>query len=762
MDNKRYTHKYFKSFVRGINNATDLYESIPFALKNHHKLEIKVLPSENEFFSQDGYEEGALFRNRPKFDINVESIDRLYYLYSNDKREIEEMEKDEIQVDIWNEMVARMEYKNKKVFFVLLYFREYEYDNSSGCIYLTKDIDVFQNVLLLEKQHDTYTIHTSIFEEYNLPDLSKEDLKRKKIEQAKRCYDFDISTSLKLWLRRFNFVESHDDFKSADRNIKSVNDLHEKAGHAIDRIENLMKHSAPDIKKKIGDKALNDLKIELRNIDRLYYLNVEGSLNEKSWCEMLARMDYGNEKIYFLLKSFCDIEKKCYPEYSRGTIRLTLDEDNFNFILRAADQYKTKEIQQLVYEDRQEKFKMALPALSCIKDLEYNMWRSQYQRQNKPEHPKSTNRQSRILTHNRTVMQYRGVPHRGGKPFNSLSLLPEAIASTSSTGLQQPSLGVSPGSSSLMPPAHHTSSSSSSFFSSPSKLPEAIASTSSTGLQQPSHGFSPGSSSLMPPAHHTSSSSSSFFSSPSTLPEAIASTSSTGLQQPSLGVSPGSSSLMPPAHHTSSFSSSFFSSPSTLPEAIASTSSTGLQQPSLGVSPGSSSLMPPAHHTSSFSSSFFSSPSKLPEAIASTSSTGLQQPSLGVSPDSSSLMPPAHHTSSFSSSFFSSPSTLPEAIASTSSAGLQQPSHGFSPGSSSLIPPTHHPSSFSSSFFSSPSLSTLQFPFEDGDGSVRSNRDGTQSFSMIDNPNIENPMITHTSYTFTCCNSCKKRKHDDK
>nr|BDV49892.1 MAG: hypothetical protein [Metapenaeopsis lamellata majanivirus] len=141
---KTKTHPDYKSIVEPSVNADIIYSTIPRALDNQDKLIKVFLPSNNIFTEKD----------LTNFKIDFKYVDRLYYLFSKT-----------FEDKIWIEMIFRMEFKNIKIYIMLLYFDSVNLNQPKGYIYVAHDFNLFINTFLYDGKHDIKKICKSLQED---------------------------------------------------------------------------------------------------------------------------------------------------------------------------------------------------------------------------------------------------------------------------------------------------------------------------------------------------------------------------------------------------------------------------------------------------------------------------------------------------------------------------------------------------------------------------------------------------------------------
>ena len=120
------THHDFKTVVNGVKDACDMEQYVGYALVHQYSFKKKTTPWE-------------MHDDLQKFKIDLEKVDRLYYIYHTEDAGDQEFS-----------MVARMDYKGQKLYFEL--DANCDYTGFSGIgggfIFVSSDANVFMKVVL--------------------------------------------------------------------------------------------------------------------------------------------------------------------------------------------------------------------------------------------------------------------------------------------------------------------------------------------------------------------------------------------------------------------------------------------------------------------------------------------------------------------------------------------------------------------------------------------------------------------------------------
>ena len=119
-------HSNFKSIDSTINNGEMMHDYLNYALINQKMFIKKTTPWEmNKLFKLDELN---------SFNINLEKVDRLYYIYRN------------IKIKEYS-LIARVDYNNRHLY-VELYAQQYT-DIWEGFIFISYDVHIFMKLVLL-------------------------------------------------------------------------------------------------------------------------------------------------------------------------------------------------------------------------------------------------------------------------------------------------------------------------------------------------------------------------------------------------------------------------------------------------------------------------------------------------------------------------------------------------------------------------------------------------------------------------------------
>ncbi|XP_047474776.1 uncharacterized protein LOC125029071 [Penaeus chinensis] len=151
------THRNFKSIIPSITSAEDISEFIGPALSYQYMFDRRTSPWEMEHF-----EDGEL----EKFEMDLEKVDRLYYIYAYD--------------DVFGskyEILARLDYKGKSAYVNLVAscdFTGFECQGG-GYIYISFNTNVFTKIML-DDHHKRDLIYNSLASDgVNVEEQSEHD-----------------------------------------------------------------------------------------------------------------------------------------------------------------------------------------------------------------------------------------------------------------------------------------------------------------------------------------------------------------------------------------------------------------------------------------------------------------------------------------------------------------------------------------------------------------------------------------------------------
>ena len=156
------THPNFQSVVEDVQNAKTIFEYVGHALQFQKDFDKEIIPSEiNEYDYDDDDDDNNNFGNDKleKFKIDLEKIDRLYYIKYTD--------------DQTYRLVARMQYNKEEkrsldpIYVEMYAFYDYYSENIKGIIYVSRNVNdfmkfVFYSIALYNRQNQKYLICESL------------------------------------------------------------------------------------------------------------------------------------------------------------------------------------------------------------------------------------------------------------------------------------------------------------------------------------------------------------------------------------------------------------------------------------------------------------------------------------------------------------------------------------------------------------------------------------------------------------------------
>nr|BDT63582.1 MAG: hypothetical protein [Pasiphaea japonica whispovirus] len=95
-------------------------------------------------------------------------------------------------------------------------------------------------------------------------------------------------------------------FKSTDPSVNSVWEIHDKIGYAIEYQHTFNKRTTPLEKSTWDEQELENFQLDVKCIDRLYYIYQFNDGVSGQEFEMAARMLYKGEHVYIQLEASCD------------------------------------------------------------------------------------------------------------------------------------------------------------------------------------------------------------------------------------------------------------------------------------------------------------------------------------------------------------------------------------------------------------------------------------------------------------------------
>nr|BDT62996.1 MAG: hypothetical protein [Trachysalambria curvirostris nimavirus] len=138
------THEDFKSICTDITSADDVSNKIGYALVHQYMFDRRTSP----------WEMGH-FEDLEKFEIDLEKVDRLYFIHSYNDVSGSEFE-----------ILARMDYRDEKAYVHLIASCDFTgFDcQGGGCIYVSLSANVFTKVML-DSRHNPDAIYQMLRED---------------------------------------------------------------------------------------------------------------------------------------------------------------------------------------------------------------------------------------------------------------------------------------------------------------------------------------------------------------------------------------------------------------------------------------------------------------------------------------------------------------------------------------------------------------------------------------------------------------------
>ena len=164
------THPNFKSVVANVQDAGTIDEYVEYAIDNQEKFYKKMPPWEiKDIGGRDKLQ---------KFKIDLEKIDRLYYINYKDE--------DEPEYDL----ITTMQYENNNPIYVEMlakYPRSYDIE---GSIYISQHVNSFMKLVLSDNRYDKTLIYKSLREDgIYIDDDDKKSLPTLKFLTHQTIYD---------------------------------------------------------------------------------------------------------------------------------------------------------------------------------------------------------------------------------------------------------------------------------------------------------------------------------------------------------------------------------------------------------------------------------------------------------------------------------------------------------------------------------------------------------------------------------------------
>ena len=138
------------------------------------------------------------------------------------------------------------------------------------------------------------------------------------------------------------FFLTHPNFKSLDENVKNANAINNQVGHAINNQKYFEKITTPwETTHYWKDKKIQDFKIDLEKIDRLYYIYCD---KEGEEYDLVCRMQ---GEFYINMRANCCISSAEFMDYGIANIFISRDANLFmNRVLPSNYKYN----KTLIYE----------------------------------------------------------------------------------------------------------------------------------------------------------------------------------------------------------------------------------------------------------------------------------------------------------------------------------------------------------------------------------------------------------------------------
>lgn len=143
-------------------------------------------------------------------------------------------------------------------------------------------------------------------------------------------------------------INTHTNFKSVDPNVPNADIMDDYVGGALQYQCMFDKRTTPWEKTLWDDTELENFKIDLEVVDRLYYIyQFDDGVNGREF-QMTARMDYKGRKVYIELVAGCDYTG--FDCQGGGVIFISLDANLFMKLI-LTEEYQSDLIYKSLAED---------------------------------------------------------------------------------------------------------------------------------------------------------------------------------------------------------------------------------------------------------------------------------------------------------------------------------------------------------------------------------------------------------------------------